>query len=121
MRTGLTPKNEKAIDAFFGIAKKRAAAASGVEAMQLWSGIASDFDGWRDVAEARNQAKTLSGSSAVKIETEKRREDERYESMVTSELNGLMEDMNGPDDRAPIRERITSRLTDLHSRSLAAE
>jgi len=120
MRSGFEPRNEKSIDAFFAAAKKRAAAATGVESMQLWSGIATDFDGWRDVTEARNKAKALSDSSAVKAEMEQRREDERYESMVTAELNGLLEDMSGPDDVAPFRERMKSRLTDLQKRATTA-
>ena len=58
---------------------------------------------------------------AVKAEAEQRRSDEQYESMVTAELNGLLEDMNGPDDFVPVRERIKSRLTDLQKRATMTE
>jgi hypothetical protein len=121
MRAGLKPKDEKAVDAFFVATKKRAEAASGVESMELWAGLASDFDGWRDVKEAQAHVQALRGMPTVRAESEKMRQDEMYESMVTSELNGLMDDMNGPDDKVPIRERIQSQLNTLLQRATMKE
>ena len=121
MRSGLAPRDEKTIDAFLAAARKRAAAANGAESLQLWSGVAADFEGLRDVKEAPARVQVLRGLPTVKTEMEKLRADEQYESMVTSELNGLMEDMSGPDDKAPLRERIRSQLTSLQQRATAPE
>ena len=117
MKTGLEKQEAQKIDTFFAAAKARAGAASGLESLYLWTGVATDFAGLRDVKEAAGRVQVLRTLPTVKSETDRKQSDERYELTVNSELAGLMEDMNGPDDRAPVRERIRSRLTDLQQRA----
>ncbi len=121
MKSGTAARDEKKIDAFLAAAKARAGVANGLESLQLWTGVATDFEGIRDVKEAVGRAQVLRTLPTVTAATEQKQSDERYESTVTGELNGLMEDMNGPEDRAPIRDRIKSRLTDLRQRATMAD
>ena len=121
MKSGIAPRDEKKLDAFLAAAKARAAIANGLESWQLWTGVATDFEGIRDVKEALGHAQVLRTLPAVKAATERKQSDELYESTVTRELNGMVEDMNGPEDRAPIRDRIKSRLSDLQQRATIAD
>ena len=67
--------------------------------------------------DAQAHVQALRAMPTVKAESDRMRQDEQYESMVTSELSGLMADMSGPDDKVPVRERIISQLNDLLQRA----
>ncbi len=67
-----------------------------------------DFEGTRDVKEVMGRAQVLRTLPAVPAATERKQSDERYESTVTGGLNGLMEDMNDPKDRAANYPRVTA-------------
>jgi predicted Zn-dependent protease len=93
MKSGKREKSPALVEAEWGRDRERAqaqAAAHPAEALHTWTAMAADYDGLRDVSEARKEAAALAASPACQKELRERADRDRRDKDLLAQAPGIL-------------------------------
>jgi poly(3-hydroxybutyrate) depolymerase len=118
MRAGARARDEGLLDEWLRRdlerGRQREAEGALVEAARAYAAVAADFDGLRDVAEARQAAARLRGARAYKDAASAAADDDERQGHLMAELNTTLQQVLGDADGRPAAlMRLRASLTSL--------
>jgi predicted esterase len=125
MKKGLREKSPALVEAEWAIDRERArsqAAAHPADALHLWTSMAADYAGLRDVSEAEREAAALAASPACKSELREREERDRRDKEMLAKAPAILARSNPGNEPVTVAQIAAElKIPQLKERAASAD